>query len=195
MDTPSQQQEILANLNRTLQIATSNDWSEGGDWYSTAYDHAVRIALESGVSVVQSAGVIAAMSPLKSWKDNLRLAEAVAKGQRTGHTAVQIGKAVSILDGADPVAVLGGRKTLAFYESIINRGECNSVTVDRHIISAAHGRRLTDHELANSHRARKVYDAIESACLELSLGHQVPAAKLQATIWITWIRNHQTQSN
>lgn len=175
--------------------SNSDDQAAGLCWYDEAHQEATRIAWESRLSVAQAAGIIAAMSPLKSWSDNLKLAERVAKGSDQGHTTTQIKKAVAIRDGASPDEVLGGRKTLSFYWAILHKGKSDHVTVDRHILSAANGRKLTDHELNNSHRPRKQYTAIEQALQELARELRLPAAQVQATIWTTWIRINRPLSN
>jgi hypothetical protein len=173
-------------------MASPEDAIAGNQWYEGAHSEAVRIAALSGFSVSQASGIIAALSPMKAWADNLKLAERVALGDFSGHTGVQLDKCRAIIEGRPPEQVLGGRKTIAFYWSILNSGKCDHVTVDRHIISAAFGRKLTDRELATTHRPRTQYTQIERTVQSIASDRGAFAAQVQATIWTTWIKqNHK----
>ena len=46
----------------------------GDNWYASAYQFAVELSEQFDKPIYQTAGIIAALSPLKSWKENKRIA-------------------------------------------------------------------------------------------------------------------------
>jgi len=107
---------------------------QGRDWYPTALDIAGNLAADNGLAIEQAAGVIAALSPQQQWWQNVMLArQACDAGVIVqGHTGDAMRKVNAILQGAEPLDVLGGFKVRSFYGNIIAQGEDDGVTIDRH---------------------------------------------------------------
>lgn len=124
---------VPANLHEVLSLATEEDWAYGTVWYDTAHAAALQLSERYGLTIEAAAGIIAALSPQTSWEGNLRIADAqCADPQSSHHTADATGKARRILQGEDPLTVLGGRKVRSFYRNILNPSTTGPVTIDRH---------------------------------------------------------------
>lgn len=102
-------------------------WRAGAQWYQVALCWASRIGRAHGYTTDQVAGVIAALSPLMHWTDNLATANEACRlhaGGLSTPPALTLSytntcKAWAILDGADPLTVLSGPKVVAFYLAIL----------------------------------------------------------------------------
>ena len=51
----------------------------GVNWYEEAYQFAVNLSEQFKKPVIQTAGILSALSPLKSWQENKRIANANIK--------------------------------------------------------------------------------------------------------------------
>ena len=125
----------------------------GSVWYPFAHDFAYVIGHGD---VRKGAGLIAALSPQKSWDVNRRLAVDASQGLFWGQVGNALDKARAIYDGADPATVLPmSKKTGHFYMNILDPMDPNWVTIDRHAIRAARcdwddgDPRITDKDYAN----------------------------------------------
>ena len=154
-------------------------------FYSEALAFCEGLAKKHGYTKEQSAGVVAALSPMKEWGYNKVLADKLLSGEKIGHTKVQIGKALKILqtDTVEDIAtVLGGTKTTNFFKNILG---IDTVTIDRHAVNLA----------LNG----LVYDGLGDAAYEFfsqcynkaasELG--LRASELQSATWYSWREKNQ----
>lgn len=195
IDTLPSVEDMRTNLLTTIAEATITAEHEGLGWYPAARSVAVELADRHGLTISQTAGVIAALSPQCGWAENVRLAdEACAHGAagRTdrigGHTVDACRKASRILQGADPLDVLGGRKVRSFYRNILDPSRAGAVTVDRHAIDMLCGRRgaVQDRVLERPGAYVLAAAVIRSVARELGM---TPAA-CQAVAWVAWRQLH-----
>jgi hypothetical protein len=167
---------------RATDVATRLD---GAGWYASAQMIAMTIALETGLALEQAIGVIAALSPQQQWWQNVMLARQAAEAgvMVQGHTTDNMRKVNEILQGADPLDVLGGLKVRSFYVNILEAGTDDGVTIDRHAWRTVCGR----HELGQRSAVPtdKAYqlavDAFQQAARHCE---GITAAQLQAIVWI-----------
>jgi hypothetical protein len=170
---------------------------EGLHWYTRASDVAQAIAdncLDGRYNA--AAGIIAALSPNNRWERNVKDAEKLAKVFTSGGNLdeIKVGsygankvKAISILNGNDPLDILGGNKVRAFYRCII--GE-DAVCVDGHAYSVWLGERVSTsstpkigdklyNQIAEDYRiaAKQIFNI---------KGEFYTPAQVQAITWITW---------
>lgn len=175
-------------INRILKVHSANNSALSESlWYQDAYSFAS--ALSDTHTTAQAAGIIAALSPLKSWNSNKTLAALFTQGQRVGlHTGVMISKAEQIEETTRPdkiLSILNGKKISAFFTNILNPTESGRVTIDRHAIAVCLGRTIRDNEASLT---PKQYQFMEQ-CYKLAgarvglLGHEI-----QATTWCEWRR-------
>jgi len=172
------------NILSIYRSATAQDRSEGMSWYREAY--ALAASLDSDVH--RAAAVIAILSPMTSWPQNVERATRAYAGDRTrlGFHANRDKVARILDDGEDWRNVLKGPKVEAFFANII--GDPNFVTIDRHAIDIAIGRPLSNKERAvwmgKRNRAILTQSYINAAKREKVLPYE-----MQAVTWVMWRKN------
>lgn len=166
---------MRARILRALENATPADVEAGDAWYRRARETSYDIAVESGLELRAAAGVIAAWSPRNQWIRNVSAARSTARGDHAGGLEASRAKAEAIARGADPLEVLSGRKTAAFYRNII--GDESAVTVD---VWAARVAGVSEAALAR----RGAYDAVQRAYRAAARARGMTPARAQATAWI-----------
>lgn len=198
--------ETFRTYRELFQAAEKGIRAAGMAWYREAYQWAAELAEVTGYSLVQVCGVTAALSPQNRWARNQQDAEAMLRADDPAETADgvghhlttyprQIAKALEIAEtwfgaDADRIASLLGRrafKTKAFFWSILAGGQTDRVCIDRHMIEAADsGRGIGEGCIAWTCGAKGCYDALADAVRLLAKAVGLPAAQVQAVIWIHW---------
>jgi hypothetical protein len=158
-------------------------------WYHEVHEWAGTLG-----DIKMVAGVIAALSPNLSWDRNKILAQqAVDTGLVSGALPLSCQRANEIMAGNDPLDVLGGNKTRSFYSNIAFPYGDKDVTIDRHSLAIALGRKVTDSEqkkLSSKNFYSTVISAYHDAAEELGI---LPS-ELQATTWCSWRRRFKGKS-
>lgn len=153
---------------------------DGSKWYQEAKEFSSNLSKEYEVEEFKVCGLIAALSPMKSWQENKKLTIDFLKGKRKGHFKSQINKCKIILDSKSPEEVeliLNGLKTTAFFRNIYLPLDNERVTIDRHISKI-----YNKGELLRITPAR--YRTIESAFKRLSKKVNLPVTTIQGTVWL-----------
>ena len=173
-----------------LKVYHDNRLNINNDWYNEANNFARRLARKYGYDVVTVAGVIAALSPLKSWNENKRIAELFLSQGIGKHTQKMIDKAISIRDykKSDKVdhclRVLNGNKIQSFFLNIVKPDMDNIVTVDRHAISIGLGRNMTQQEGIGITDGQ--YAFFTSCYIDCANKVGVRANMMQSITWEKW---------
>lgn len=183
--------------------ATDDQMAEGMAWYVEAYWTAYRFAQAYGVTLEQSAGVIAATSPNNSWVCNLMVAERILSTGDTsrGYLKIGLAKARRILDGESPEDVLTSKdafKVLNFYRGIVSAGQ-DGICIDRHAWDVYTGIRHADIKGRTNadmplrpRVAGKRYLTVAEAYVEAArilserTGRDITACMVQSVTWVTW---------
>lgn len=173
----------VENILNVYSRGTFAEIRSGAGWYSDAHNLALEL---SPGNPWRGAGVIAALSPLKSWDYNVRMARnAFRTGIATGHTSSNNAIAQSILDGAFPLDVMRGDKTRAFAAAIATNGMTDMVTIDRHAHDIALNKVFTE-------KTRKIGKVLYR---EMSESYRIAAREIgftecqtQAITWVIWRR-------
>lgn len=189
----------------TYRNATSAERAEGRRWYDDARALAANLAHtpdhRPGVTLAQSAGVIAALSPLTPWNRNKELALLAVTNHKASQTlGNSVRAADAILNGSDPLTVLKGDKVRNFYLSIL--GDSDAVTIDRHALEVYQGRRYRDADrpAVGKRLYREASEAYRRAARTLNrtdpdAAHDpLTASQLQAITWVAWRRIHLTDT-
>jgi hypothetical protein len=129
------------------------------------------------------------LSPQNKWQTNKRDAVSLLADDTNTVKVSTFNKnkekAIAIKNGKSPLDVLGGKKTRAFYNNILNPFCEKQVTIDRHAVRSALG--LTAKNIGkygrNSH-----YDKISDAYKAVAKKYDVLVTTLQAIVWIV-VRN------
>lgn len=187
--TPQQRAAWTRRIVATYRRATPADMVDGATWYARA--RALATDLDPA-DPRRAAGVIAALSPRLTWTGNVSAARAAYAGLPIPTLKANALKARAILDGADPLDVLGGLKVRAFYACIVDDAT-DAVCVDMHAHDIAVGR-VTDDATRGMLARVGAYDAVADAyrsaarIISRETGETVPAYIVQATTWVTWRR-------
>lgn len=175
--------DYATNIAHVYRRALLCERVAGLNWYNEAHNLALEL---SPNDVWKGAGVIAALSPLKSWTINVRLAKnAFATGIVTGNMGIHNAIAQSILDGAHPMDVMRGDKTRNFCQAIATGGNSDIATIDRHAHDIAMGAVFTDD---TRKIGKRVYRDMAAAYKECAEYFGISVNAMQATTWITWRR-------
>ena len=174
------------NILATYALASSEELDNGAQWYPRA--HALACELDGGDGRV-GAGVLAALSPITPWSRNAVLGRrAFALGRLDGGTlSGSVRKANAILDGADPLDVLGGLKVRNFFEAIANPLSPDAVVIDRHAFDVAVGKVCVDADRGQLGRLGD-YARFARAYARAGAILGTTPATVQATTWVTWRR-------
>ena len=179
-----------ARIVDVFEQASVQELDEGINWYRDANAFAQTLDPENPA---RAAGVIAALSPMKAWDDNVRLAvRAYEDGRASGSLGANNAKATLILHGADPLEVLGGNKVRNFYASIANPEDPEAVCIDRHAFDIAVGR-VTNDQSRTALGRKGVYESFARSYWRAARvigreGYEILPAQLQAVVWVTWRR-------
>jgi hypothetical protein len=162
-------------------------------WYDDARIFAMNQTTES-VSHVKVAGIIAALSPLKSWEENKRITITFLQNGKTSHTKTNHQKAVDILNCDGKVEticdILNGNKVTAFFLNIV--GYKNVVTIDRHALAVAIGRSITGNEGVG---ITKIQNEFFQRCYQIAARKEnVDPSYMQAITWVAWKRLKQLKT-
>ena len=178
-------------VNNILRIYDQAD-NKGTDWYTEANMFAQELAYKyifiNGrtetfkQSVNKACGVIAALSPMKTWSQNKIIAEELLRGGDAKHTRLFVGKAKAILDSTgsreDILAILKGDKISAFFLNILK--DDSVVTIDRHAVSIA------INESIDPAMTSKQYEFFVNAYRVASKKRNVKPFQMQSVTWVKW---------
>lgn len=199
----------MNNILKMLKQAKPEHITAGKVWYSQAYNYARYIADTCGgssfahASVLQAAGVIAALSPNNKWDRNILDAIGLTSAFLAGNPLPKVctfgrnkEKALAILnadsDSIDTIcAILSGQKVKDFFLSILNLG---GVCVDGHAFAIWQGKRTPASNVGTI--TPKQYKAIREdyiAASKFSLwitGQHLTPSEVQAVTWVTYRNLH-----
>ena len=187
---------LVNNILSAFDRSTYENKVEGFGWYQKAYRHAENMSHHNGLSTFQNVGIIAALSPLSSWQRNKETALLYAQGQRKGlHTNKMMQKCAKIEETRsfdEVLEILNGDKIKAFAYNIQKWGSfCPVTTIDRHAISVAYGKRISDKDrpALTSKQYQFISDAYVDATKIIRKNTQVNILpqELQAITWV-WFR-------
>lgn len=133
--------------NNILRIWNKTTDEQRFDWYLDAYRWGIECLFIANLDATDQAninkicGVIAALSPVKNWRDNKKIALDMLLTGDCGHMKMFKDKAARILasDGSEQaiLAILNGEKIKSFFLNIRHPHKGDNVTVDRWMIRVA----------------------------------------------------------
>lgn len=186
--------DALSNLFAVYDAASNEEHKLGARWYSEALSIAESVAdvagaYERGTSCARyGAGILAALSPQRSWDANVDSAWLYAEtGADPLACADQLRKCAALDAGADPVDVLGGRKVRSFFANILRPEHAGAVTIDRHAVAILFGRNLSERETKVLERVG-AYQYCAGIYRTAARRLGVLPCELQAVTWLAWRR-------
>ena len=196
------------HLKHAFYDSTPDEHEQGSRWYPDAHHVATAIA---GGDSARGAGLVAAYSPRTAWPSNLFNASKAHRENRAfggpgeGAMGMHRNLAAPIIAGVHHSEAFSrsAPKIRAFAHLIEHGGDLpedvgtdrEHVVIDRHALSAAIGRRVTDDDLSrvpldHPRFYEHVASTYRAAARDLSadLGLHIPSHRLQATVWKRQLR-------
>lgn len=165
--------ETIAKLDET-------NYQSSLDWYFILHDYAANLAERNGLTLLQTAGIISALSPMVLFSTNLRDAERFCATRSIANLATytkQRQKALQIIGAKtenEVLKILGGAKTKAFFLNILKPETSKDVVLDTWMIKFFGFPNLTPK------RYKEASNYISEVAREMALKpHQV-----QALLWV-----------
>jgi hypothetical protein len=180
--------EILTTtktVNKIIKIFKQSNL-DGLNWYPEANEYAQSLSKKFNIQLIKVCGIIAGLSPLKSWEENKRIAESFLSTGKSFHTKAMTQKCIDILNSNGTIEeiseILKGNKITSFFLNIYDQSY-NGVTIDRHAICLAVGKILNDDALQLSLNQYNFFvNCYRIAAKKLGVQpHQV-----QAVTWVEW---------
>jgi hypothetical protein len=175
------------------------DWERaaGLRYYDEQRERIAEVARKNGQLLLHpSVAAFAALSPLNAESTNYTALDTclkIAAGKLPEDTRVIAWrpnkvKALRVLRGEDPAAVLGGRKVTAFYYNTLDPTSEVHVTIDGHMYNVwTWGLRpLRRVPQMSAELYNQIADDLRAAGRDLG----IPAPKLQSILWNAWKRVH-----
>ena len=158
-----------------LAEVTSAQVTQAITWYPNAGYDCEDIAEESGISLAQACGVVAAWSPRMRWSKNLEVARQHLQGKKNLGLSQSARRADNVLvHGIEALDTPTGPKTYNFAWNLF--GDYYAVTIDIWMMSAA--------GLDTDRPTGLQYRELASAVRRLAKRHNMQPAEMQALIWI-----------
>lgn len=178
------------NLFRYYAMATDEELESGEQWYKDAHVLTKYAAHDLDVSHSVFVGVVAAISPMRSWDSNIGDAVDLVKyWQDTGETQscpvfCPVGRkpfetAQRILESGDYVGILSGQKVTSFAHNILYPSDPSVVTIDSHAIRAW----LGFDRGSTIKVARSVFLACEADYMQFAANLGMIPCDAQAIVW------------
>lgn len=157
----------------------------GEQWYPLAMTE-VEIGCPTA-SPIRLASVAAHLSPRLSWAECVRATHALTNGKARPRSIMtgSWSRALLAWDADDPLTTFSkaATKTEPFARAMA--GDLNAAVIDTHMIHAGLGYRPGYGHLSSAEYRRLFGEAL-TALRRLSMDVGVPAAPLQAALWLTW---------
>lgn len=191
---------VLNNLMALWNQATIAERKQGRDWYFSARRTVGKLAGKYDLPPSTVAGIIAALSPGMEWTRNIEETERFIKTAGMDHYSVygrlndQKARDILTHPTESPLDFLGGPKTRAFYQCIMNPADDSIVVIDSHAWCAGLNRtngRWDKTIRVTSSRAWWMGRHYQHCARTLGLY----PSEFQATIWIVWKRLQSTEVN
>lgn len=167
-------------IEQVIESLSKNQVSQGLTWYKRVNGHCINLSNMYNVPLFKVVGILSALSPMVSFKTNIRYTELWLKGDYKAVKTfrAQKEKCFNIMTSRDKhhvMDILRGFKTVSFYSNILDYSEdSHHVTIDTHMIKFFKFKTLTPKRYD---QARILIQAYANE-VEL-LPHQV-----QALLWI-----------
>ena len=176
--------------NNILRIWKMSSEEDRHDWYKDALAYASYVALyiDGKKAINKACGVIAALSPVKTWSHNKTCALDLVTTGDCGHMKQFKQKAKDILasDGTDEtiLSILNGNKISAFFLNIRYPDVANVITIDRHALSIALGRWITEEDYRGM--TTKQYNFFVHCYVIAATQVGVTPLLMQSATWVKW---------
>jgi len=187
------------NIKAVYLLATTQEKIDGAKWYQSAHDIAMKLAIDYGLTLQTTAGVIASLSPRNKWSRNVIDAENLIETfVRDPESAANVKvstfnnnkeKALNILKAdqdfyTDSVRdILKGPKLIEFFNCILG---VEDVCIDGHAYCIFNGSRTSLKDVPSI--GVKLRSEIKSDFKKAAAKFNISPAEMQAITWVAWRR-------
>lgn len=177
-------------VNNIINVYTNPDFNGGERWYVEANKFANSLAVKFGLTNLQVAGIIASLSPLKSWEENKKIAEQFLRNGNGKHTEAMKRKAkeIKLYNSSAQrefiLTTLNGNKISNFFLNIAYPNADTHVTVDRHAIAVILGRSIKENEGVGI--TNNQYEFFASCYRDAAKILGVLPNVVQSVTWVKW---------
>lgn len=174
-------------INRVMDNSTPELTEAGINWYKSAYDECVDIAINSRYTVQQVAGAVAHLSPRMPWNLNVAYTRELIETGSAPCMERSVHNAKVALMSDDPIKTFSptALKTRSFYRNILN--DYDVVTVDTWAARVAI--RSDDAEKVLGRKG--MYQAISHAYKLAGNDNALTPAETQAVAWCVMRGTHE----
>ena len=178
-------------ITERFKCATPEEILRGSLWYRQAHSMARLLSAVSGLDVVGASALLAVLSPMNRWEDNVNDAFTIARDR---HATVRTSgvnryKAIRILEGEDPALVVGGRKVTAFWRSVADPLNSQEIPIDRHLYRVVLG--VDVHFRIAAPSRGKEYEHCLDAYRAAAASIGIPITELASTVWLVSRRRRE----
>jgi|688.fasta_scaffold00478_41 hypothetical protein len=184
---------VQENLEEMLLGVSLSTYIEGIKWYWEAHNICQDLADIHNIPLEIVVGMLAALSPQKSWEHNLELVKEAldSRCDYIRHTKMMSGKATMIYNFTHLYKdrkgfierMLGGPKIISFFNNILNPYDNTYVTIDTHHISICTG--LTKLKTVTE----KQYEFLRVETLKFAKKNKLLGNEAQAILWTHYKTN------
>ena len=187
------------NIKAVYLLATTQEKIDGARWYSSANEIAMQLAIDYGLTLQTTAGVIASLSPRNKWSRNVIDAENLIETfVRDPESAANVKvctfgknkeKALNILKADQDFYtenvrdILKGPKLIEFFNCILH---VEDVCIDGHAYCIFNGSRTSLKDVPSI--GVKLRAEIKSDFKKAATKFKISPAEMQAITWVTWRR-------
>lgn len=187
------QRKVVNSILRYYKLATDQEIRDGLAWYGDAHRLSRELSEKTGYNVLQTAGMVAALSPQTSWELNkvyaVRfLADKLDAKANTGANKIKALKCLRSTNIEQTKAALNGNKTKAFFFNIAFPDVDGIVTVDRHAVAICLQRPNKAKALPPVKLTDNQYEFLERCYTIAAKKVGIKALDLQAITWVTYRR-------
>lgn len=184
---------IQDNLEEMWSAISLSSFLEGKEWYWIANSIAQDIADTYNVPIEVICGVMASMSPQKSWEENIKLCKRYIEDPHNfkGHVRKMVGKAHIISmwwqgykDRKGFIErILNGPKIVSFFNNMLNPYDNSYITIDTHHLSIC----LGDSKINTC--TPKQYEFLRQETLKFAKKQNLIGNEVQAILWTHYRKN------
>lgn len=177
-------------VNNIIRIYNDDTFDFNSDWYEETSKLASTLGNKYNVEYLKVCGIIAALSPLKSWDENKKIAIQFLESGEANHTRLMEAKAKSILTNTDDnqveaiLKVLNGNKIQNFFLNIAFPQGSKAVTIDRHALSICLNRSVIKRETVGITDIQ--YNFFVGCYLEAAEIIGTRPSQVQSVTWEKW---------
>lgn len=184
-------------IDNILKVYNNPEFEGDATWYRDANKYAQTLASKFKLTNLQVAGIIAALSPLKSWNENKKIAEQFLLNGNGKHTEAMKQKAKDIkaynnsLEREFILTTLRGNKISNFFLNIAYPEAKDHVTVDRHAIAVCLNRNINENEGVGI--TDNQYEFLASCYRDAAERLGVLPNVVQSVTWVKWRKLKQAK--